>query len=70
MDPMEIDATLSAAPAPQRSHTHPTRPSSPPGRPSLAKRVSFEVPQRSEDRKRQRTSSPAPPVQPADTPIS
>ncbi|OBT98341.1 hypothetical protein VE01_03050 [Pseudogymnoascus verrucosus] len=72
MDPMEIDTTAPAAPASpalERSHTFPARPPPPSNRPPLAKRVSFDVPQRFDEPKRHRISPP-PPVQLTDTTTS
>ncbi|OBT68043.1 hypothetical protein VE03_01608 [Pseudogymnoascus sp. 23342-1-I1] len=69
MDPMEIDRTPSTAstfPTSQRSHVPQARPRPPSDRPALSKRVSFEVPPRAEDPKRQRPSPP-PPAQAAET---
>ncbi|OBT80266.1 hypothetical protein VF21_00622 [Pseudogymnoascus sp. 05NY08] len=71
MDPMEIDTTP-AAPTSlvlERSQTAPARPPPPSNRPPVAKRVSFDVPPRSDEPKRHRISPP-PPVQPTDTTTS
>ncbi|OBT83725.1 hypothetical protein VE02_06817 [Pseudogymnoascus sp. 03VT05] len=71
MDPMEIDTTSAAPTSPvlERSQTAPARPSQASNRPPVAKRVSFDVPPRSEEPKRHRISTP-PPVQPTDTTTS
>lgn len=69
MDPMEIDTMPSAAPTSptsQRSNIPQAKPPPSSDRPSLAKRVSFEVPPRAEDPKKQRPSPP-PPVQTGET---
>ncbi|KFY85465.1 hypothetical protein V500_08398, partial [Pseudogymnoascus sp. VKM F-4518 (FW-2643)] len=66
---MEIDTTSSAAPKSpilERSQTLPARQPPPSDRPAVAKRVSFDVPERAEDPKRLRPSPP-PSVQPTTT---